>query len=273
MMTGVPLAVTSANIALFSKSNENSLADSLVRLASGKRVNRPSDGISDFFFSEKLKRNSRDSEYILRNIEDTQAFTSVAADAGESVYNVISDMRALVKQYYLPDTDENDRMAIAAEFNSLRDTVTGLKQSSRYDGMMVISDNGGSPFKQVVLDQYDPSVTLSVSYDDTEDIADVTALNLGVTDEATELAAVEQELGRAGSYLAKTSAYERGLNAHYSIVQNRILTESENADRAVEASTGEEYVAAMNKSIRSEAAYAMLAQANMYRTSIVRLFG
>jgi len=272
MVTGVPLAAVSGNIALFTKTNGNSLASSLVKLASGKRINNPSDGIPDYFYSEQLKSNSRSAGNVLKSIVDAQAFTDVAANVGESVFNAITDMRELVKQYYKPNVTTDEQTALAAEFNSLKVTVTTIMQSSTYDGMTVVSDNGGTPFKSVALDEKRPAQVLTVSYGN-EDIADLSALTIGVAGEAAELDLVDTERGKAGSYLAKTSAYERGLNAHYSLVANKIKTENGNAERITEVSTGDEYIKAMNQSIRNQSSLAMLAQSNMYRMSITRLFG
>lgn len=272
MVSGVSLSVTSGNIALFTRSNGNSLASSLVKLASGKRINNPSDGIPDYFYSERLKSNSRSAENVLQSIGEAQAFTDVAANVGESVFNAITDMRELVKQYYQPDTTADDKAAYAAEFDSLKNTVTQIIQSSTYNGMRVVSDNGGTPFKSVTLDEKRPDQVFDITYD-SGDIADMSALTIGVAGAAAELDLVDAQRGASGSYLARTSAYERGLNAHYSILTNKIKTENGNAERITEVATGDEYVKAMNESIRNQSSYAMLAQANMYRMSITRLFG
>ena len=68
MMTGAVLSVTSSRIALFANKSENGFEKSLVRLASGRRINQPSDGIPDYFFSEKMMRESRSYSEVLRNI-------------------------------------------------------------------------------------------------------------------------------------------------------------------------------------------------------------
>ena len=272
MLTGVPLAVTSSRIALFTKSNENSLGASLVRLASGNRVNRPSDGIPDYFISERLSRESQSYAPVLRDIGEGLAMLQVASSAGESVFNALTDMRELVKMYYNENTTDSDRDAYRAEFKALRSTVSDIIANSRYDGMQLISDNGGNPFKSVVLEATASPETIDIAYD-SDDIADVVLLELGVTDEATELAAVEAEQGRAGSYLAKTSASTYGLNAQYNLATLKMNTSNEGARQSIEADTGEEMVKAMNYSIRNQSSMAMMAQTNVYVASITKLIG
>jgi flagellin len=272
MLTGAPLSVAGSRIALFSRSNSNNLGASLVRLASGKRVNRPSDGIPEYFFSEKLSRESRSYQPVLRDIGEGLAFLDVATAAGESVFNAVRDMRELVRMYYRPEATAADRTAYQAEFGALKSAVTSLAASTTYNGAKIIGDNGGNPFKTIALDSKTGAETIEIAYD-SSDIADVSLLELGIADEATEFAAVETELGKAGSYLAKTSAATYGLNAHYNLTTTKMKTTGLGARQTVEADTGEEIARAMNLSIRNQSSLAMMAQANMYSGSVVRLLG
>lgn len=272
MLTGSLLTVAGARIAQFTKTNENSLAESLLRLASGRRVNQPSEGVGDFFHSERMNTQYRSNLALLQGIGEGRAFVDVAVAAGERVFNGVQTMKELVERYYHSTTTDDDRTAIAAEFNALKTTMTTCISSTTYDGLQVVSDNGGIPFRSVSIDANDLSQRIEISFD-SGDIADVTALELGVTDEATETAAVDAELGKAGSYLAKTSAYMRGLNAHYNLTTVKATQAAESAERAVEADTGEEMVQSINKSIRNQSSMAMMAQANLFRGSVLMLLG
>ncbi|MBN1306764.1 MAG: hypothetical protein JXA18_02525 [Chitinispirillaceae bacterium] len=272
MTTEALLSVTSSRIVLFSKQNENSFGESLIRLASGKRVNKPSDSIPDYFFSEKMLRDSRSYATVLRGIGEGMAFMDVAVSVGEQVFNGIVDLREIVRRYYNEETTADEKDALQADFSAQQDTLIDSIASSTYDGARIVSDNGGAPFKSIALDDGAGTHKMELSFD-SGDVADLSSLTLGATDEATEAAAVEAELEKAGSYLAKAGAYMRGLNAHYNLTTTKILTTRSSAERSVESDTGEEMVRAMNYSIRNRSSMAMLAQANMYRTSVVRLLG
>lgn len=271
MLTGTSLSVTGANIALFTKTNENNLAESLIRLASGKRVNCPSDNIPDYFNSQRLQQNSRASERVLRGIGEGIAFMDVASLVGENVFTSISDMRELVKSYYADDVTDDEKSAFAADFAALKNTVTTVIAASTYDGARLVSDNGGTPFKKIALDT-EQALTFDISYTSAE-VADVSSLTIGTSGRDTELSALEAELGKSGSYLAKTSAYTRGLNAQYAVTNRKQEITSQAADRVTDADIGEEYVQSMNRSIRNQSSFAMLAQAHMFQSSITRLFG
>jgi flagellin-like hook-associated protein FlgL len=272
MMTGVPLSVSGYNIAQFTKRNTNYLGQTLVNLASGKRVNKPSDNIPDFFHSDRMKRESRSQQMILRRIGEGKALVDVATSVSEIIFTGITDMKDLVKRYYRSTTDTDERAALGAEFESLKNSITATIGSSYYNGQQIVSDNGGTPFMSIALEDEASAQKIDISYT-ASDIANVSSLTLGTTDEATEMAAVEAELGKAGSYMAKSSAYMRGLNAHYNLVNNKITIYNDSAEESVKSDTGEELLRAMNASIQNETATAMLAQANMFRGSVVRLLG
>ena len=272
MMTGIPLSVAEYRIAEFTKINSNELGRSLLNLASGKRINTPSDGIPEFFLSDKLKRESIAQNAILRNIEEGRAIVDIASLAGEQVFRGITDMKELIRRYYLDTATDDDKAELQAEFTSLKNTVTMTISSTYYDGIQIVSDNGGTPFRSIALENKGSSQQFDIAYSGS-DIADVTSLTIGVTDETTESAAVEAELGKAGSYTAKTSGYLYGLNAHYNLTRTRIAVSGAKADEVVESDTGAEMVNSMNRSIRNESAMAMLAQANMYQGTVLRLIG
>lgn len=272
MTTGAVLSVTGSRIALFAKKSEGGFGESLVRLASGRRINQPSDGIPDYFFNEKMMRSSRSYSEVLRNIGEAMAFMDVAVSVGERVFNAIADMKEIVRQFYKAETTANDKEALKADFNALKNTVTSIIGSSSFDGMRLVGDNGGVPFKSIALETETGAQRIDIIFD-AGDIADVSSTTLGTTDEATERSAIEAELEKAGSYLAKSSAFMRGLNAHYNLAASKMNTARTSAERSIASDAAEEMLSAMSHRIRTQASIAMLAQANIYQASVVKLLG
>lgn len=272
MLSGFSITMASARIALFNKTNENALGTSLVRLSSGKRVNSPSDSVSDYFFGSKMARQSSSYEPVMQGIAEGKAAMDVADVVGESVFKNITSLRDLVKQYYHSDTTAKEREGIKAEFAAVAQTVATTLSSSRYDGQLLVRDTGASSFKSIAIDPDNLANRIDIQFD-ADDVADVSLLQVGVTDETTEREAIQAQLDKAGSYLAKVSAYTRGLGAHYNINGKKQLATRDVADRTLNADTGTEMVHAMNQSIRHQSSLAFMAQANMYRMSVLRLVG
>ena len=257
-------------ISVFYKQNDNKLADSLYHITTGKRVNKPQESIPDYFHAENHNRQAKQYTGLRQGVAEALNLVQVASNAGESVFNDLDRMRDLVDLYYNDITDPEDRNAIKAEFSSLRSQVQFGLDNSTYDGKKLIQDTGAGSLKSVNIDTRDVNVTLDISFTG-EQVADVSSLSLGNATHDEEADAVQAELNKAGSYLAKLSAYSQGLHSQYNIMSKQISASQKVSSSLTDADTGKEYADVMNLSIKGQSTLAMMAQANIMKTSILKL--
>ncbi len=268
--TGIPLSITYARIATFNKINQNQLGNSLVSLASGKRIRQPQDGPSEFFRAQRLSRDSNDYTRIKNDVAKASALMDVVSDAGEMVFNGIDRMKQLVNLYYDESTDDDQKRAMQAEFSSLVKQVSHVVNNSYYDNKLIISDSSANPLDSVNIDPNDINNRIVISFS-ADQVANVDGLKLGTSREA-DMKAVQKELDKAGSYMASASAYSIGLNAQYAIAEKKVNISNNVKESITGADGGQEMIRATNRSIQHQSSYAMMAQANMIRTSVMRLF-
>ncbi|NLG17888.1 MAG: hypothetical protein GX556_11205 [Fibrobacter sp.] len=271
MLTGA-LSLGYANIALFYKKNDNLYADNLMHIGSGKKVNSPQDNIPDYFYAKKINSENRGYSHIRQELGEASILMQVASEAGETVFNALDRMRVLVKMYYDPNSDSDEQNAIKAEFDSLKGQVDFTVANAAYDGRKLIEDNGSGALDSVNIDPYDINVKYDISFTG-DDVADVSTLTLGSGNKEDDSNAVQAELNKAGSYLAKVSAYSQGLRSQSNIISKKMTVNSSVEERLVETDTGAEIAKAVDRDIRSQSSLAMMAQANVMRGSIMRLFG
>lgn len=270
MITGIPLSVTYRRIATFNKVNENHLGNSLINLASGKKVRQPQDGVSDFFRAQRLSRDSNDYSRIKNDIARASAMMDVVVDTGEMVYNGIQRMKQLVDLYYDESTTEDEKRAMQPEFSSLVKQVSYTVNNTYYDGKQLVSDSRDNPLDSVNLDPRDIDKKMVISFG-AEQVANVDGLILG-SGYNEDIAAVNAELEKAGSYLASANAYSFGLSAQYAIAAKKADISNAVKDSITGTDSGKEIVRATNYSIQHQSSLAMLVQANLVRSSVVRLF-
>ena len=271
MVVGIPLTVTYGRISSFFKSNERQVAASLVNLASGNRVRKPQDNIPDFFHAQRLNRDSHNYRQIAHGIAEASALIDVASQAGEIVYNSIHRMKDLVNLYYNGVSSDEEKVRIQREFDSLAEQVTTTVNNSTYNGKRLIQDTGPTPLQKVNLSPDDISLTFDISFT-ANHVPDVSGLTLGTADQIVELEAVQNELDKAGSYLATAHAYKQGLRAQGTIASRKIRSSSTTAGMITNGDTGTAMLQSMNASIRQQSSLAMMAQANLFRSSVLRLF-
>ncbi|NLE00678.1 MAG: hypothetical protein GX640_12475 [Fibrobacter sp.] len=270
MLTSMPLTVTYNRIATFNKLNENKLGSTLINLASGSKVRRPEDNIPDYFRAKRMDSQAQSDNRIGRDISEGLALLKVASNAGETVLRGVYRMSEITDLYYKNNTDDDTKVALKAEFESLKNQITSAIDNSTYDGMKLINDSSAAPLKTISLDNQNVH-KISISFS-AEQITDVSALSLGV-DEVQEKAAVDEQLKSAGSYVASVNALSHGLNAQYNLVSRNATVSSNTKNSLIKTDTGNEMLTAVNRSIQHQSSLALMAQANLVNSTIVRLFG
>ncbi len=270
MITGIPLSITYGRIATFNKINENQLGNSLINFASGKRVRQPQDGVTDFFRAQRLSRDSNDYSRIKNDIASASALMDVVVDTGETVYNGIERMRQLVDLYYDVSTVEDEKKVMQSEFSSLIKQVSYTVNNTYYDGKLLVSDSHEKPLDSVNLDSRNIGNIMVISFG-AEQVANVDGLTLGASYHEDH-AAVQAELNKAGSFMASANAYSLGLSAQYAIAEKKVNISNTVKDSIAGSDSGQEMIRATNYSIKHQSSFAMLAQANLIRSSVVRLF-
>jgi flagellin len=272
MLSGISLNTTVFRITQFNKINSQHYSSSIRKLASGKRFQNPSDNISDYFRTENLKRNYHDYGHIKQSIGETIAMVDVAVHIGEGAYNNLLHMRDLVDQYHGTETLDEDKPGIAAEFDALKAEVNHLIENSYYDDKKLVSDSSASPLTRLHLDTSDMNQTYDITFT-SDQIADVSSLTLGISDFDTEANAVQAELDKAASYLASASAYSRGLNAQNNIINNKMVNNKVFESALSDIDSAKEMATVVDRSIRHDSSIAMMAQANIFRSAVLKLVG
>jgi flagellin len=243
----------------------------LSKVASGKRIASPSDNATDYFHAQRLNRDSSDSEKIRADVSEASAMLDVGVSIGEKVFTNLSKMRQMVDDYYDPETSQEDKNMMKADFSRLIKEVNASTNNGIYDGKKMVQDTSATgPLKTVNLDSNDLSQTFSISFT-AQQVADPSALTLGNGTQVSDAAAVDAELEKAGSCLATASAYSRGIKSQYNMLSQKILTSKAEESSIVDIDESLELAKATESSIRHQSTVAMMAQANSVRASIIKV--
>jgi flagellin-like hook-associated protein FlgL len=271
MITGASLTMSYNHISSFYKQNENALGQALLHLASGKRVGQPSDNIPDFFYAAKLKQTETTHERIRSELNEALSKTDIAETAGTYVFEDLSAASQLVKTYYDTGTPQNEKDSIKLEFSKLLKQVSSVVDNTYIDQKQVISTTGSTPFAKASIDTSDPNEFIELHFTNSQ-VPDVTGLTLGTTDYATESDALQSELNKAASYLSKVSVFKRSVNAFININEKGMQSNQTTYRGITSSDTGMEMLNVMNRSIKHESTLSMMAQANLSRASVLKLF-
>lgn len=271
MVAGAMLSIGYNNISSFYKKNENQLGQSMMRLANNKRVQQPSDNIPDYFYASRLKQSHSMQRRVQTEMDEALANTEIAETAGTYVFDDLTSAQQLIKSYYDSSTTDEEKESIKTDFSRLLQQISSVIDNTYFDGKQVFSSSGTTPFAKASIDPSNADEVVSLQFTASQ-VPDVSGLSLGTSDFETESEALQTELNKAASFVSKVSVFRRSLHAFVKINDKSMQATQTTYTEITSSDNGMEILSVLNKSIKSQSALSMMAQANMSRGSILRLF-
>lgn len=274
-----------------------SMSESLERIATGLRVNKPSDDIMTFFRAKNLNSLADDSKNVAAGIEEHLGRLSTTENALQTIAETIDKMTELAKEASQND-NAAERKALGREYDDLKTTINTLVATTRYKGALLLdgsydtnSVTDGSAGKGITV-QVGEDVNDTYSYEilDTRTNTDgvvganlIQGLNLRNTSAETEW---ESDKTRASSFYDNLTQEDAGqvrirrnitrVSSHISLLngaRNNLEVKQSNYTAAASALAGvdqaEETSRYTSLQIQQQAAASFLAQSNMAYGSVM----
>jgi flagellin len=269
----------SREVAYNLRANGSLLAESIKRLSTGLRVERPQDGIYEYMRGKSLENDIRMYEDVRRNMGENESILTLANDAADEIMTNLNSMMELATQASDASISGAERDALFMEFNSARTAIDNIVKGTKYE-------NGGILY---AAGQYNQAISVAVNPDRsvTMDMdlnpLDVSAGpgsglvidNAAWTDE-TDASASATEIGTAidtlSTFMSQTSGYINQLQGHMRITDNIIENYSAARSTLVGVDVAEETANYTALNVTQEAGISMLAQANLSYRSILKLY-
>lgn len=247
------------------------LGKSLEKLSSGFRINRAADDAAGLVKSENLRTEIRGYQAAVRNAQDGISFVQVAEGALNEVHAILQRMRELAVD--AANTATTDGVAQQAEVVELRAELTNIGSRSKFAGSDVFQDYSTSNLTFQV--GANSGETIAITSDLALSAADVFGTDLSAIDLSSDasgaLATIDAAIDAVSSTRATLGAtqnrFEHTINNLGVAVEN--LTASESRIRDTDMAL--EMVTFTRNQIMSQAATAMLAQANVMPQSVLSL--
>lgn len=264
--------ITALNSANKLASNQLALSKSTEKLSSGLRINRAGDDSSGLAISEKLRAQVRGLNQASRNAQDGISLLNVAEGALNETHAILQRIRELGVQAANDTLITSDREVIQDEVNALVEEIDRIATQTQYNTQEL--NSGTTPFagKKFHIGA-NSGQTIDIDLESMEsDALDVDALEflsnaeaeaaIDLVDKAIEAVAVER--GRIGSL---TNRLENIINVNTVASENTAAAES----RIRDVDMAKEMMTFTKNNILSQAAQAMLAQANQLPQGVLQL--
>ena len=255
--------------------NNNATSKSLEKLSSGFKINRAGDDAAGLAISEKMRAQIKGLETAQANANDGISLIQTAEGALTEVHSMLNRMTELAtKSANGTMQDDVDRDALQSEFTSLNSEIDRISKATNFNGITLL--NGDLTTTALTLQVGDTSAT----FQQVEvTVGDMSASGLGIS--AVDLGS--QTGAAAALTVIKTAINNVSTNrANLGAVQNRlehtvnnlsVTTENMTAaeSRIRDVDMAKEMMSFTKNNILSQAAQAMLAQANQQPQGVLQL--
>jgi flagellin len=262
-MIGGVNSATSQIANIYNRGNHD-LSSTLTKIASGKKFRNAGEDLLSFSRANSLTNQIKGYNDVEQKMTAAKTATSAAVDVGSKVYENLTKMKDLATKWS-GTTDVTARAEYAAEFNSLKETVTTSLENATVDGVNVAD---GTYTNTVNIDPEGTS-TLSVALATSADATAVDALDItaaGVSD------ALQTEVDNSLTYMSEAKGFNNIIDNQISL--NKTIVNSKEAVKSLITDIDEasEMSKMLDQNVRQQAAMSMLSQANMSRQVIMKLY-
>jgi len=263
--------------------NGERLQKSVERISSGVRINRASDDAAGLAVSEALRSDIRAMRQAMRNANDGISMINVTEGALNEQSSILIRLRELASQSSTGTVGSTERQTIQLEFNSLRNEVDRITESTTFNGQGLIDGALASAItstSHVVLQiGINSNSNSQINLNEEMNLAAITSTALSIQN--LSLTSIDAALTALASLNTAISSVAQG-RGKVGAVQNRLTRTIANLSVTIEnlqaaessirdADIAEEIAELTRNQILVQSATAMVGQANMIPQSILQL--
>ncbi|ANF98486.1 flagellin Hag [Paenibacillus bovis] len=263
---------------------------SMEKLSSGLRINRAGDDAAGLAISEKMRGQIRGLDQASRNAQDGISMIQTAEGALNETHDILQRMRELSVQSGNDTNTSDDRAQLQKEVDELAKEITRISNTTEFNTKKLLDGQGASTVTLQIGANTNQTMSLSVNAMDAKTLgvskaADTAAtaaggdaVATGGLDISTDAATATAAIATIDSAIKKVSDERSKLGANQNRLEHTInnlgassenLTAAESRVRDVDMAS--EMVKQTKNSILSQAAQAMLSQANQQPQGVLQL--
>ena len=263
-----------------------SKSNSLAKLSSGLRINRAGDDAAGLAISEKMRGQIGGLKQAIRNAQDGISLIQTAEGALAETHSMLQRMRELTVQAENTGTNTDaDLSQIQKEMNQLAKEITRISSTTQFNTKNLLdksSNSGKFVFQigandgqtmEVTIGKMDATTLKVASGSGEADTVNaiITGSGSGITIASGALATIDAAIEKVSTQRSTLGAAQNRLD--HTI--NNLTATSENLSAAEsrirDVDMAEEMMEFTKNNILSQAATAMLAQANQMPNSVLQL--
>ncbi|MFD1613392.1 flagellin [Sphingomonas tabacisoli] len=275
------MTVISTNSAALRAQNGSRMAQAdlqtaMERLSTGKRINSAKDDAAGLAIASTMTATIRGMGQAIRNANDGISFAQTAEGALGEVSNMLQRIRELAVQSASGTYSDTDRTNLNTEVTQLKSQITSILATTEFNGTRIFNSGStgttytaqaGSVSVQIGANNGD---SISLTFTSLSDLASGTAVDTA-TNANTALDNVDTTLKAVNTTRASLGAGQSRLQSVVNNLTQNVANLSDARSRIEDADFSAETTNLAKAQILSQAATAMLAQANQSQQNVLSL--
>lgn len=250
--------------------NNGLVAKNLEKLSSGYKINRAGDDAAGLAISEKMRAQIKGLEVAQANSQDGISLIQTAEGALTEVHSMLNRMTELATKAANGTYQDDDRGSLQTEVDALMKEIDRIASSVNFNGTYLFSGTGSTVTFQV---GDTAAQTVSIRLNGTNS-SQLTINNLSIstlTGANAAIATIKKAITTISSIRADLGAIQNRLE--HTINNLSVTTENLTAaeSRIRDVDMAKEMMAFTKNNVLTQAAQAMLAQANQQPQSVLQL--
>jgi flagellin len=242
------------------------------RLSSGLRVNNAKDDAAGLAIASRMESQVRGQNVAIRNANDAISLAQTAEGAIGKVTDMLQRMRELAVQSANATNSSADRGNLDKEFQQLSSEITRTIESTRFNGLAVLSTDAGAKSFQVGELNTDRVELTTTDLSANTTITDVGDLDItSETNASTAIADLDAALSTVNVERANYGAYQNRFENIISTLQISSNNTAAARGRIIDADFATETANLSRAQILQQAGTAMVAQANQMPQQVLSL--
>jgi len=262
--------------------NNRSLSKSMEQLSTGKRINNAADDAAGLAISNKMTSQIRGLNQAVRNANDGITMIQTAEGATEEISNMLQRMRELAVQGANDTYSADDRAAIGKEYDQLIGEIDRIASNTEWNGIKLLTgtdfDGSGGATLQIGTGSgsaYQIEVSFLAMTTSAMSTAAIAASDITSASTAGDLqlviSALDTNIAAVDAFRADLGAKVNRLTYAADNMANISMNTSASRSRIQDADYASATTELARSQIISQAATAMLAQANQAPQSVLSL--
>ena len=260
-----------AMVALQNLSKTNGdLEKTQLSITTGLRVNGPKDDASSFAIAQNMRGDIAGLGAVKTALANGEATVNVAVEAGQSIADMLTEMKAKVVQANQAGLDSTSRSALNNDFTALRDQIETIVATAEFNGTNLIDASATSTS---VLSTVDGStIAVSAQKMDSTTLGISTSSLTSSANAASALTAIDSAISSVSDKLASLGSVSKRIEVQASFTTKLTDILKSGVGTLVDADLAEESAKLQSLQIKQQLGVQALSIANQSPQTILSLF-